>query len=103
MRVAHRHLHVGMAGQGPGFRNRCTASEKCRDVAVPAAGVEISDSLFRFVGNANSLQVLLHHEPSLLPLQLGKQPTGSLEASEPQGKHFDKTRMKRQHVLAAML
>ena len=70
---------------------------------VPTRRVEVGDTVRRLVRNTDPLQVFLHHEPCLLPLDTWKEKIIRSEISHPLTHHCDEFRVHRQRVFSAML
>nr|WP_231871428.1 hypothetical protein [Planctomyces sp. SH-PL62] len=83
MGVFHRHPHVGVPGQLLGFHQRGAVPEQPGDVAVPAGRVEIGDAVRRFVGDADALQIKLHHQPGFFSVQPGEERLVRIHACNP--------------------
>ena len=74
-----------------------------RNVAMPASGVEIGNTLLGLVRDAGPLQVLLHHQPGPPLRELGKQRLVWLQSHNPFTDHRDQVRVQRQDVLTPVL
>lgn len=65
--------------------------------------MEIGYPIVRFVGDADSLQVLLHHEPRPAVSELGKERLVGFQTIQPLPKQADQLGMQGQDVLPAVL
>nr|WP_231962380.1 hypothetical protein [Symmachiella dynata] len=70
---------------------------------MPSGRMEVGHAIFRLVGNAHPLQVLLDHEPSLLAIEVRKKLLTGWDALEPLSEHPDQIWVQWQDILAAML
>nr|WP_237170675.1 hypothetical protein [Paludisphaera borealis] len=102
MGVLHRHPHVGVPGQLARLDQRCPVPEQAGDVAVPAGGVEIGNALVRFVGDADPLQIELHHQPGFLAFDAGEQQVVRTEILHPFTHHDGQFRVDWQCVFASV-
>ena len=83
VRVSHRHVHVGMAGEFFGLGQTGAVLKKAGNVGVPPCRVEVSDTFRSLVGDANPFQVFPDHEPGSSLRQLRKENLVWRDASNP--------------------
>ena len=93
MRVPHRHVHVRVPGQFLGFRQRRSVAKQLGDKRVPPGGVKVSDPFFRFIRDADPLQIFPYHQPRFAPVKPRKQHAGRLQPTEPLRQQSDQFRM----------
>jgi len=66
-----------------GIGQRCAVAEQLGNKGVPAAGVEVDNARRRLVGNIDSFEVLLNHEPRFLIREAWKKKFAGSESTEP--------------------